>query len=367
MTSSGKTRLCLIGALPPTIGGVSVHMERLARCAADAGLDVTAYDVYSKGIANLPTVAGVQVYSGRGVIGKCLLLFHLATATDIAHLHLSAASKCIRIFLLLQFVSMFTRAMVTIHSGAFPAELAALGRLKKTLIVLGLNRCTSVICVSDRLAISVGSAGIRRSRIQVIPAFIPPDQSEDPSPRNAGADLAAPPIPKVCASGYATPIYGWHTLLDAIDRVNSTCEYHLAFYNEFEEPYFGNLLSRVRERANIKVHRNLTPEAFSALLSSCDLFIRPTTTDGDSIAVREAIYFGKGVIASNAVPRPDGCALFDTESAEDLAAQIAGFLAGHAATLDGLHGTDRVDRIGAADAIVCLYRREYRSASNGPS
>jgi glycosyltransferase involved in cell wall biosynthesis len=287
----------------------------------------------------------------------------LATAADIAHLQLSAASKCVRIFALLRFASMFTRAMVTIHSGAFPEELAALGRLKKTLLVLGLKCCTNVICVSDRLAISVANAGIQRSRIHISPAFIPPGQSENRSPRNAGSDLAAPPIPKVCASGYATPIYGWHTLLDAIDRVNSTCEYHLAFYNEFEEPYFGNLLSRVRERANIKVHRNLTPEAFSALLSSCDLFIRPTTTDGDSIAVREAIYFGKGVIASNAVPRPDGCALFDTESAEELAEQIAVFLAGRAATWNGFHGTDRVDRIGAGDAIVSLYRRESRAGS----
>lgn len=41
------------------------------------------------------------------------------------------------------------------------------------------------------------------------------------------------------------------------------------------------------------------------------LFIRPTTTDGDSISVRESLFFNCPVIASDVVPRPDGVILLN--------------------------------------------------------
>lgn len=50
-----------------------------------------------------------------------------------------------------------------------------------------------------------------------------------------------------------------------------------------------------------------------------DCYIRFTATDGDSLAVREALYFNKKVIASNIVDRPEGVELveFDKNKLEE--------------------------------------------------
>ena len=55
-----------------------------------------------------------------------------------------------------------------------------------------------------------------------------------------------------------------------------------------------------------------------ALFKQCDMFIRPTMTDGDSVSVRECLYMGIPVLASDAVPRPHGCQLFACGDSNDL-------------------------------------------------
>lgn len=47
-------------------------------------------------------------------------------------------------------------------------------------------------------------------------------------------------------------------------------------------------------------------KSFFEVLKLSDCFIRNTTTDGDSISIREALYLGIHVIATNCVDRPEG-------------------------------------------------------------
>ena len=55
------------------------------------------------------------------------------------------------------------------------------------------------------------------------------------------------------------------------------------------------------------------------------LFIRATTTDGDSVSLREALYFGAPILASDVVPRPDGVMLFNLEK-DDLSQKVDEYL-----------------------------------------
>lgn len=61
--------------------------------------------------------------------------------------------------------------------------------------------------------------------------------------------------------------------------------------------------------SNLIVHWD-SPVDFKALLKYCDIYIRPTSTDGSSIAVLEALNAGIPVLASDSVPRPSGVELF---------------------------------------------------------
>ncbi len=53
------------------------------------------------------------------------------------------------------------------------------------------------------------------------------------------------------------------------------------------------------------------------LFERVDLFIRPTLTDGDSISVREALYFKVPVVATDASVRPAGVHCFATNNRSD--------------------------------------------------
>jgi glycosyltransferase involved in cell wall biosynthesis len=52
-------------------------------------------------------------------------------------------------------------------------------------------------------------------------------------------------------------------------------------------------------------------------MASCDLFVRPTNTDGDSVSIREALHLGLPVVASDAVSRPEVCSIFATRDMDD--------------------------------------------------
>ena len=52
------------------------------------------------------------------------------------------------------------------------------------------------------------------------------------------------------------------------------------------------------------------------------IFIRPTNTDGDSISVREALYFDIPCISSDVVPRPPGTIVFKNRNTDDLIIKI---------------------------------------------
>jgi glycosyltransferase involved in cell wall biosynthesis len=46
------------------------------------------------------------------------------------------------------------------------------------------------------------------------------------------------------------------------------------------------------------------------VIKRASVFLRPTTSDGDSISLREALHFNVPVVASDAAPRPAGSILF---------------------------------------------------------
>ncbi len=63
--------------------------------------------------------------------------------------------------------------------------------------------------------------------------------------------------------------------------------------------------------------------SFVKLIESADIVLRPTNTDGDALTVREALYLGKKILASDVTSRPEGTMLFKTRDAADLESKLA--------------------------------------------
>jgi glycosyltransferase involved in cell wall biosynthesis len=64
-------------------------------------------------------------------------------------------------------------------------------------------------------------------------------------------------------------------------------------------------------------------------LAECDLFLRTTLYDGDSISVREALHLGKDVIATDNGMRPEGVTIVPVSSLPDVEEAVLARLATH--------------------------------------
>ena len=54
--------------------------------------------------------------------------------------------------------------------------------------------------------------------------------------------------------------------------------------------------------------------SYFEVIKLCDGTIRHTSTDGDSLSVRESLFLGKCTLASDVVSRPVGCLLYSRDS-----------------------------------------------------
>lgn len=62
--------------------------------------------------------------------------------------------------------------------------------------------------------------------------------------------------------------------------------------------------------------------SFPRIITKSDIIIRPTTTDGDALTIREALWFNKSIIASNVVKRPQGTIIFKNRDLADLIEKV---------------------------------------------
>lgn len=342
-TSSKARRAFVYSAFPPPVGGVAVHSERLARLLSRSGFIVEAFEMHNRfdDSVNFP----FKYYRGNRLITALKFLYHtLLRRPDIVHIHVSAGRQVIFLWMLTLIISSVCPIVVTIHSGSFPSVYCQMRSWKKWLMRRMIKSTSCIVAVSDRIRYFLNSHLNAGSHlIQVIPAYLP---SCAASPRNL-----QPSVKRIVASGYGTPIYFWEGLVNALNLVELPYEIVFAFYNEYQQPYYQDVLNQAEEslKGKIKIYNDLSPDEFAIVMSSADVFVRPTLTDGDSIAVREALELGLTVIASNSVERPEQCFIFDSGNEHMLASLIE----------EAIKGTIQSDGVSVdfSSRILTLYNR----------
>ncbi len=85
--------------------------------------------------------------------------------------------------------------------------------------------------------------------------------------------------------------------------------------------YVSSLLDKLDFDTN-KVLHIIEKIDFVSLIKKSALTIRATRTDGDSLSIRESLYSGVLVIASDVTTRPEGTIIFKNEDVEDLEHKI---------------------------------------------
>lgn len=337
------------GTWPPPYGGMATHIVRLLGRLDREGIRARVFNRASDG-QDPPQAVSVRKRQIRW----------------FAWFALFAPEKVLYVFTgrpLVRFLAWVLkklrgrRYILRVGEESLLRTLAGRRSLGRWMTMVALRGAEYIVAVSPHLAEPIIRAGIPPDRVHVIPGFIPPpDLSEQPP--DYVVEFAKRHQPVLSANGQVwikdgQDAYGLKLLLQA---AQSLSEDHpaiglvLSLYDR-RGPVVGleRLKARIAEMGlddHVLVRDD--PNVFWPMLKVSDVFVRPTRTEGDSGSIREAIFLGVPVVASDATPRPGPTVLFtsgDWRSLLEALRGVLGDLDGHRQTFAAATVEDNAEAI----------------------
>ncbi len=323
-----KIKVFLIGPIPPPTGGVSNHIARLTRrIEASGDIDCFVFD-------------GGKFRFFKSNLKKAnvfdAIVFFLVC--DIVHIHISNRWKVFiaRIARTLGKKVVYTRHNIRSINSAGDKKLHALSDCaihvskvmsdlvdEKTFIIPAYISADIVDHLNDKLLAQI-------KNYKVVVAAI----SSHPLSRPAVLD--------------GKDIYGFDILLNAYRNLTLDSKVLLLLDPSatMEANYRGDVDALNQIGSNvIYVTEKID---FVSLAKFLSVYVRPSRTDGDSIAVREALEAGVKVVASDCVDRPGGVHLFKSEDINSLTKALQ--------TAIEAPKVDPIDQTDFSRQILDLYR-----------
>lgn len=302
-------RTLLIGTWPPPVGGVSVHVRRLAERLRAAGCRVDLADDARCSPLLLVSWLKLRLFGYRMTGGR---LVHVHSGNWRVRLFAAFFARCFGL-----------RCVITIHS------FRALDNPRTTRIAhWTMKLATALVVTNDLIRQRCLDHGAPADKLTVQHAYLdasPADPGKLPEPliglkRQHRALIAANAFRLRQHDGQ--DLYGLDLLIGLMERIHADFP-GLGLVFLLPEAGLPEYLDTCRERIRtlgLESCFHIVREAleFTDLLAVSHLMIRPTNTDGDSLSVREALSLGLHVIASDVVTRPEGTTLFGNRDLDDL-------------------------------------------------
>ncbi|HEX8852419.1 MAG TPA: glycosyltransferase [Pyrinomonadaceae bacterium] len=302
-------KVLLIGSYPPPLGGVSVFVKRYRRSLEREGHRVDVLDPAR--VSNAGLVARLLAARGQG--------YHL----------ISLSYPSVPVMALLLAAGLAPRTEVFEHNWRLLESWSA---IERRVYALFLRHARELILIAPHLADYYRAHGVELpARTRIRDAFIPPPVDEEAAivasyPAEA-REFVRTHRPLVVANAFklvfreGVDLYGLDMCVElaaALRRAHPSVGLLFALAEIGDEAYFARTRERVASLGLEESFYFLTGQReLWPLFKSADLMLRPTSTDGASVSVAEALHFGCAVVASDAAPRPPGTILFRSRDAED--------------------------------------------------
>ena len=312
---SENLKVLLIGPFGYS-GGVSIHMDRLVKLLKN---DISFFI-----IEDTPISVSKDLSFNIRIPSNFLRILKEINNNDIIHIH--SGNWILRIFFVLLGTLFRKKIILTIHS-------FRLNFLQKIFTYLAMFSCHKIIVVNHNIKNELPK--FLEKKLFVKEAFIPPFLDKKKSLDKKFKDLIKINRNKknilLCANAFRITLIEGKDLY-GIDQTISLAKYA----KENKLPIFiiyiiANIISeseqellkkylKIINKDSLENYINIINDdiSFVNLIKECDIVLRPTLSDGDSLTVREGIWFNKLVIASDVSKRPEKTILYKTGDSLDL-------------------------------------------------
>lgn len=309
---------------PATYGGIERHVEEIVKRLVARGHDVSVYCRlhYTAADASMP---GVHLLRRPSIHTKHLdAASHVALCTleslfhryDIVHFHALGPS----LFAALPRLA-GARTVVTVHGLDWQRE--KWGRLASWV----LRRCEGPAAhFPDRLIVVSKTLREHFKTHHKTDAVFIPNGTTLPQVRPAKrlAQLGLTPGKYVLFVGRLVPEKGVHYLCEAFSRIDTDMKLALAGGLSFSEDYVQ--LIRRYEGDRVKLLDYVFGEGLEELWSNAYMVVQPSTMEGLSISLLEALSYGRCVLISdipeNMEVAEDVSVSFQSRNVDDLTAKL---------------------------------------------
>jgi glycosyltransferase involved in cell wall biosynthesis len=311
-------RVLLVGDYPPPYGGVAIHVQQLHGFLRGQGVEAKVLDI-GKGGRPAPDVLPV-----KSPAHFALRLAGFVSSGWTVHVHTSGNNP--KSWVLAGMVGgvpgLRSPRVITLHSGLLPDYLAG-ASARRNFARVALAGYERVIAVSEAVKAAVVECGVPEGKVLVHPAFCASQVRPGPVPQVVEAARARRK-PLLAMAHHPSPVYGRALMFRALKGLAEELpDVGLALFGPgTDSAEFIRDVRELRVAGHLEVLGELEHAAALGLIARSDAFIRPTTHDGDSISVREALALGVPCVASDVCPRPEGTYLFHAGRAPDLAVRV---------------------------------------------
>lgn len=300
-------RILIISPMPPLLGGVAVSSGRLYDNLNADGYDVNSYNIrptgkfFNSSLGKILTFFWIPFY----------ILFH--KRYDIIHCHVPGTLRKAYISLAKPIFFKGAKLIFTLHGDVRP--------LLNRQAISALSKADRLICVQKGDTTKLPES--LRTKSVDIPAFImPKNVSEDAVPSDILDFVKNKKHPLILFYGGIVFNETYDDLYGINDAINmyfslrsNNIKVQMLMLVTSKSNTDKNFINNIKERLNgddnvlLSINRNVN---MFPLLRYADLYIRPSKTDGDSLAVREALCMGCPVVASDKAVRPAGTAIYSS-------------------------------------------------------
>jgi len=334
-------KIAIIGPYPKPYGGISVHIRNFTLYYLKTHHDKLKINIYNTSnqkelvddydfIKRIPS-SRLKINFILRPLGLIKPLIHFKP--DIIH-YSGSASWVMRIITLLFSKTLRAKSILSIHGAGFKNNIFGKNLVKtlsltQKIIWVFIKNYNHIVCDNHYQIRNLKVLGYGDSKISLISEFIPPIMREEDYEK----------IPDYIQNFFTKNqinLYGmgWDANIDGVDLYGIDMMLKLMQqiklrYNELKigltlkllnvsDKYLEKLNKEITEKSldNILIIERDIREVYP-LIEKADIMIRPTCTDGDSVSIREALYFNTEVITSNAVSRPKGCIVFKNRDQDD--------------------------------------------------